>query len=187
MTTKISTKNKIISSSINLFDKSNFSDTALLEISESSGVSIGSIYHAFPKGKTDILSAIAQKYYEEYANGLNSILTSDLINTSLETMIDKILELLISLGQKYPCYYDPIFQSITKNLLESVSPLEQQLIDHTTLMIQIKIPNITKSQAELKVKICYKIWDCLLSEYEKTGDKAILQQLKSITLQYLQN
>jgi AcrR family transcriptional regulator len=187
MTTKASTKDKIIDSSIQLFYKNSYANSTLQEICVASEVSIGSIYHAFPNGKKDILNSIAEMYFTEYRNGITKLLSTDLVNTTLEKIIDGLMILMIDLASKYPCSSDAVFENTQNIFTNEVAEIEQQLVNQTILMIQIKMHTISRSEMELKIKICNKIWDSLLSEYEKTKDKQILKQLKIITLQYLNN
>jgi AcrR family transcriptional regulator len=187
MASSISTIDKIIIASIQLYHKNSYSDTTLQQISKASKVSIGSIYHAFPNGKSDILGLIAQRYFEDYKLGINKLFGKDLISTSLEAVIDGILDLLIGLGNKYPCSYDPAFETTHKGFMENIAELENQFMSQVVLMVQIKIPTLTRTQAELKVKICYQVWESLLCEYEKTNDPETLIQLKILTLKYLQD
>jgi AcrR family transcriptional regulator len=187
MNTKTTTVDKIITASINLFYKNSYANTTLQDISKSSGAAIGSIYHAFPLGKSDIINTIAQRYFADYSKGMNRIMSTDLVNTTLEQIIDDELALFINLGQKYPCSYDPIFEDTQKVLFEEMATIESQMLSQIVLMIQIKIPSLTRAEAETKVKICIQIWDTLLSEYHKTQDEQILKELKIAVLKYLES
>jgi AcrR family transcriptional regulator len=183
----ISTTQKIINTSVILFAKNSFAGTTLQEIARASDSSIGSIYHAFPNGKIDIINAIAKEYFALYREGLNEILSQDVVNMDLEEIIDHIIALQIELGEKYPCCYDPIFETENKGFISEVADIEKQLENQVVLIIQIKVPKLTREIAELRVKMCYHIWESILCEYGKTKDKEILEQLKIITLQYLKN
>lgn len=187
MTNKISTIDKIVMASIELFAKNSYANTTLQDISKFSEAAIGSIYHAFPEGKKDIVNLIAKRYFDEYNKGLNNMLSTDLVNTPLDQIIGEIITLLIYLGDKYPCSYDPIFASNQTGFLEEITKLQAQLSNQIVLLIQIKIPSMSREKAELKLSVCNKIWDTLLEDYEKTQDIQTLEELKIITLQYLNN
>jgi AcrR family transcriptional regulator len=187
MIKKVLTIDKIVAASIELFHKNSYANTTLQDISKASETSIGSIYHAFPEGKKDIANLIAKRYFGEYTEGLADMLSSDLVNTPLEQIIGNIINLLIDLGNKYPCFYDPIFEGTQIVFAKEATKLEAQLSNQIVLMIQIKIPTMSREKAELKLKICNKVWDTILEEYEKTQDKQLLEELKIITLQYLNN
>jgi hypothetical protein len=71
--------------------------------------------------------------------------------------------------------------------MEQSKELDAELDSYIILMIQIKNPKITREEAQLKTEMCTLFWDAILAEYQKTFDKQILEQLKIITLQYLNN
>jgi AcrR family transcriptional regulator len=187
MKPQISTPQKIVDTSVILFAKNSFAGTTLQDISKTSGFSIGSIYHAFPNGKIDIINTIAKQYFALYREGLSKITSEDVVNTELEKIIDYIITLQIELGQKYPCCYDPIFETENKSFVTEVLEIEKQLANQVVLIIQIKVPNLTREMAQLRVKMCYHIWESALSEYSKNNDRRILDELRIITLQYLKN
>jgi AcrR family transcriptional regulator len=186
MTIKIPTKDKIVTASIELFYKNSYANTTLQDISKTSGVTIGSIYHTFPEGKKDIANQILENYLAENSKSLGEILKTNAIHSKLEQIIDKVIELMKALGNKYPCLYDNTFglQLGEGNL--KFEKLKTEIIEYTAIMIQLKNTDISEKEASLKAKTCYTIWDSLLYEYEKTQDMQILEQIKIVTLKYLQ-
>jgi AcrR family transcriptional regulator len=187
MTDKISTINKIVTASIELFANKSYANTTLQDISKSSGAAIGSIYHAFPKGKSVIAELITERYFQEYKQNLLTLLKTDLAGQSFEKLIDDLFDILLSLNSKYPCLYDPTFEIHKERLMAEGKKLDDELDTYITLMIQIKNPNITREQAVLKTQMTTLFWNSFLAEYQKTKNIQILEQLKIITLQYLNN
>jgi AcrR family transcriptional regulator len=187
MNTKISTYDKIITASIDLFHKNGYSGTTLQDICKSSGAAIGSIYHAFPNGKTDIAKSIDSRYEVENNKTLGDILKLNAVDSTIEQIIDSLIAALVELGQKYPCYFDQGFVLELNSACKDSSPQENEILNYTTILFQIKYPNLTKQKAQLKAKICDNIWGSLIQEYDQTQDPQILQQLKIVTLKYLQD
>jgi AcrR family transcriptional regulator len=187
MTDKISTIDKIVNASIELFANKSYANTTLQDISKSSGAAIGSIYHAFPKGKSVIAELITERYFNEYKQNLLSLLKTDLIGQSFEKLIDDLIGILLNLSSKYPCLHDTTFELNKAKYMEQSKELDAELDSYIILMIQIKNPKITREEAQLKTEMCTLFWDAILAEYQKTFDKQILEQLKIITLQYLNN
>jgi AcrR family transcriptional regulator len=187
MTDKISTIDKIVTASIELFANKSYANTTLQDISKSSGAAIGSIYHAFPKGKSEIAELITERYFQEYKQSLLTILKTDLVNRSFEELIDDLFEILLRVGAKYPCLYDPGFVINHEKLDKESKELDAELDNYIILMIQIKNPKISRENAILKTQMTTLFWNPFLAEYQKTKNIQILEQLKIITLQYLNN
>jgi AcrR family transcriptional regulator len=187
MNNKVSTYDKIIAASIDLFHKNGYAGTTLQDISKDSGAAIGSIYHAFPNGKTDIAKSIDTRYQIENNKTLGDILKLNAVDSTIEQIIDSLIAALVELGQKYPCYYDQAFLSELETVCKDANPQENEILNYTTILFQIKYPNLTKQEAELKAKICNNIWGSLILEYDQTQDPQTLEQLKIITLRYLQD
>jgi AcrR family transcriptional regulator len=185
MTNKLTTIDKIINASTTLFYSNTYAATTLQDIVKESDISIGSIYHAFKNGKQDIADYIVNKYYSEFKSSLGNVLQTDLVNTPIETIVENLIQTLITIGEQYPCYYDPTFAATQNGYKEQEASLKSDVIGYTTLMLQIKKPNLTRSECEFKARISYVLWEGLLSEYEKTEDKAILKELKKIAINYL--
>jgi AcrR family transcriptional regulator len=187
MNNKISTFDNIIINSINLFHQNTFAKTTLQDICKNSEVSTGSIYHAFPRGKEDIVIAICQKYNVENDKILGEILKNNAVSSTISDIIDSLIKALLELGQKYPCFYDQGFLIESDKVCKNLETDRNEVLDYTTILFQIKYPNLTKKEAELKAKICNNIWSSLIQEYDTTQDKQILEQLKVVTLKYLEN
>jgi AcrR family transcriptional regulator len=187
MTDKISTIDKIVTASIELFANKSYANTTLQDISKSSGAAIGSIYHAFPKGKSVIVELITERYFQEYKQNLLSILKTDIVGQSFEKLIDDLFDILLKISAKYPCLYDSTFELNKEKYLVKANELDAELDNYIILMIQIKNPKISREEAVLRTNMCTLFWNAMLAEYQKTLDKQILEQLKIITLQYLNN
>jgi AcrR family transcriptional regulator len=189
MTKKVPTIDKIISASIELFHKNTYANTTLQDISKASGAAIGSIYHAFPEGKKDIAKAISAKYEIENNKQLGSILRVNAVNSTIEEIIDSLIQAMMELGDMFPCYYDSGFKLCLKEIykVDKHCDSEDELLEYITILFQLKFPNLSKQEAQIKARICNNIWNSLLEEYDLTQDKEILKQLKIITLKYLQD
>ena len=101
MTDKISTIDKIVTASIELFANKSYANTTLQDISKSSGAAIGSIYHAFPKGKSVIAELITERYFDEYKQNLLSILKTDIVGQSFEKLINDLFDILLKIDRFY--------------------------------------------------------------------------------------
>ncbi len=187
MTDKIFTIDKIVTASIKLFAQNSFANTTLQDISKSSGAAIGSIYHAFPKGKSAIADLITERYFQEYKQKLFLMFKTDLVSQDFEKLIDDLFAILLSVGAKYPCLYDPTFELNKEKYLVQGKELDAELDSYIILMLQIKNHKITREEAVLRTNMCTLFWDAILAKYQKTQDIQILEQLKIITLKYLNN
>jgi AcrR family transcriptional regulator len=185
MAKTLSTIDKIINTSINLFYDKTYAATTIQDISRESEASVGSIYHAFKNGKSDIATFIIDKYYTEFKLEMSNVLQQDIVNTPIETIVDNLINTLITIGTSYPCMYDSSFLASQTNIKDQDKSLKTEVIGYTATMIQIKNPKLKRIDAEFKATINFAIWDSLLSEYEKTNDKRVLQELKSIAINYL--
>jgi AcrR family transcriptional regulator len=187
MNKKLPTIDKIITESISLFFKHSYANTTLQQISTATGVGMGSIYHAFPNGKTDIAAKIMEQYVNQNTILLGQILKTNAVDSTIEQIVDSMIATLLELGNKFPCIYDDTFALALGDNIDGFTKLQDEIIEYTAIMIQLKFPQMPKSEINIKAKICYTVWDSLLCEYEKNEDKQILDQIKILTLKYLMN
>jgi AcrR family transcriptional regulator len=186
MKTKISTKDKIIQTSIVLFHQKTFADTKLQDIAKVSKLGMGSIYNAFPKGKEDITKAIDELYTQSFNSEFISLLQNDTVNSDFSDLIQNLLDTYLKINDKFPCYFDKSFVRSINTELEA-DEFNNNLNGYITNLIQNKNPSLQKSECELRAYLINKIWDTLLEEYYSTKNQAILKQIKTITYKYLQD
>jgi len=95
-------KDLIIQTATKLVDNTGYANTSIVEIAKQAGISVGTLYYHFPRGKIDILLAltreIAQDFKEE-AKALGFKETMD-FSTIKEAMM-YYLSLIIKLHKKY--------------------------------------------------------------------------------------
>jgi AcrR family transcriptional regulator len=185
MNVKLPAIDKIITESISLFFKHSYANTTLQQISTATELGMGSIYHAFPKGKPDIATKIMEQYLSQNTLLLGQILKTNAVDSTIEQIVDSMIATLLELGNKFPCVYDDTFVIALGANMDGFNKLQSEIIEYTAIMIQLKFPQMPKDQINLKAKICYTIWDSLLCEYEKSQDEQILTQIKILTLKYL--
>jgi AcrR family transcriptional regulator len=186
MKTRISTKKKIIQTSILLFHQKTYADTKLQDITQALSIGMGSIYNAFPKGKEDIAKAIDENYLQTFNNEFIFLLKSDPNNVDFRILIQNLLDTYLRINDKFPCYFDKSFVRSMDTELED-NDFNGNLNGYITNLIQTKNPNLEKSECELRADLINKIWGTLLEEYYTTKNPAILEQIKTITYKYLQD
>jgi AcrR family transcriptional regulator len=185
--TKISTKDSIVSTSIKLFHERGFQSTTLQEISKGAKASIGSIYHAFPKGKDDIATTIISQYSIESQLRIASTLKLDIIDMSLQVGIEAIINVLLDIGNTYPCIYDSSFDDYRHRIKKHKNDLEQDMHNYSAFIIKLKNPSLSKQDALLKATVCNTLWDSLFTQYFKHKDIRLIEEIKIITTNYLKN
>jgi AcrR family transcriptional regulator len=177
---------KILITSDHLFAKKGFENVSTQEISKSSKVSIGSIYHAFKKGKEDIAIALLQNYAQDLQTHFGQLLNQNLLDEEIGKSIDRIISILLELGKKYPSSFQ--LSKIIQNaeLYELNQKTEQEICSKMAFLIRLKLPKLTIEQANIKAKICYWICDSILEKWENSHDDKLVEELKLLILRYLE-
>lgn len=176
---------KILVTADRLFAQKGYENVSMQDISKHSKVSVISVYDNFKKGKEDIAINLLKNYIYDLQFKFSSIVDQKILDEDIEKILNKIVLILIELGQKYPSSFHLSKIIETKELEELNQKTEEEICSKIAFLLRLKLPSLNNEQAKLKSKMCYWVCDSVLAKWEKTQDKNLITELKSMLLQYL--
>ena len=180
---------KILKASDQLFAQQGFENVSMQDISKASKVSIGSIYHAF-KGKDDIAVTLLENYILDLQTKFGEIFNQTILDEKLENIIQKIISILLELGQKYPSTFG-LSKIVQNPELERLDQkMELETCSKIVFLLRLKLPELSLTHVNIKAKMCYWICSCILEKWEFQKDDLdknnLIKELETLLLGYLE-
>lgn len=169
----LSTKDKIINASINLFYDIPYADVSLLEISKTANISNGIIYKYF-KNKEDLFKFLLEMISNKIENKLKYI-SSNTLEDGLRIYIEKNLEItreeykLIKIFREGQYRFIEFEHRIKKAYLKSLESIFQRKLNKYEIMYilgAIRYINISFSSRNLKLDVKFLV-NILLNGFSK--------------------
>jgi AcrR family transcriptional regulator len=184
----VQTFTDVLRSSAKLFAKKGYEATSMDEISENSGVSIGSIYHLF-KNKAGVAHALTSNYKTEFTTFYDeltkSLLAVDSLDVLVHTLVDNQLIKINEFKEAIEIYKD----ISSKELHDESLGLDEIGIQSFEEFITKKFEAVSKVRAFCIANTMYYSMDVLLYYMLKNPKKEkmdmVSNEVKTMLYNYL--
>jgi AcrR family transcriptional regulator len=178
----------ILDAAEQLFSEIGYQATTTNAIAARAHTSIGSLYQFFPHKKA-ILQAVVDRYYQQFHELIQTILTDDFFFQPLSTAFDSFINALITLHATHGGTHIFFIDSNTScELAPEAQMIHQELLSRLEQLLAARAPHLSNTQCTITSLILYKVTHTMLELSETvtaTEHTMVLAGLKTMLIAYL--
>jgi AcrR family transcriptional regulator len=135
-----------------------YSDATTNAIADRAGISPGSLYQFFPN-KEAIADALAKQYTRELHHLWDSTFSLEITHVPLNTLIDILIDSIISFDQERPGFSVIFFGDDTSTVLAAMgNELHDGIIARFVSLISARNPRLPPEQSELIANVMMRLY-----------------------------
>lgn len=178
----------ILDTAASVFAEVGYADATMNMIASRASMSPGSLYQFFPN-KGALAHALATRNIEQLHAFYEQILLSNLAEMPLPVLIDHFIDPLVELNRQHPEYYALFAGSqLSPELAAILKDFHQTVIENVAVILGHNLPAISQEERQRAALLLHRIFLAiipLILEEDKQGNTPILNNMKSIFVNYL--